>query len=117
MSIEKLKTPALRTKLQVFKTSARGWGVRTLHDLPSGTFVCVYVGNLYHPVEGNKQGKDFGDEYLADLDFIELVENSKEGYESDAKDLEGSKLPKSKKGKRSKKKTKSDSLGKSTLNR
>ena len=43
----------LRCNLQVFKTPDRGWGLRTLHDVPAGTFLCVYVGNLYNGVEGN----------------------------------------------------------------
>jgi histone-lysine N-methyltransferase SETDB1 len=28
-------------------------------------------------------GKNYGDEYLAELDYIEVVEKLKEGYESD----------------------------------
>uniref|UniRef100_W5MU49 Histone-lysine N-methyltransferase SETDB2 n=1 Tax=Lepisosteus oculatus TaxID=7918 RepID=W5MU49_LEPOC len=35
----------LRVKLQVFRTLDRGWGVRCLHDLDQGTFVCTYAGN------------------------------------------------------------------------
>uniref|UniRef100_A0A0K2T695 Histone-lysine N-methyltransferase eggless n=1 Tax=Lepeophtheirus salmonis TaxID=72036 RepID=A0A0K2T695_LEPSM len=73
----------LRCKLQVFKTERRGWGIRTLHDIPQGGFVCVYVGNLYDNEEANKLGQDFGDEYFAELDMIEAVERRKEGYESD----------------------------------
>ena len=30
-----------------------------------------------------QDGKQYGDEYLAELDFIEVVEGQKEGYESD----------------------------------
>ena len=45
----------LRLNLQVFKTEKRGWGIRTLHDIPGGAFICVYVGNLYTNEEGNKQ--------------------------------------------------------------
>ena len=30
-----------------------------------------------------RQGQDFGDEYFAELDMIEVVEMRKEGYESD----------------------------------
>ncbi|CAB4068677.1 SETDB1 [Lepeophtheirus salmonis] len=67
----------------VFKTERRGWGIRTLHDIPQGGFVCVYVGNLYDNEEANKLGQDFGDEYFAELDMIEAVERRKEGYESD----------------------------------
>ncbi|XP_031112413.1 probable inactive histone-lysine N-methyltransferase SUVR2 isoform X1 [Ipomoea triloba] len=34
-------------KLQVFMTSeGKGWGLRTLEDLPRGTFVCEYVGEV-----------------------------------------------------------------------
>ena len=51
--------------------------MRTLHDIPKGTFICTYVGNLYGGEEGNRVGKNFGDEYFADLDMIEVVENAK----------------------------------------
>ena len=73
----------LRLNLQVFKTEKRGWGIRTLHDIPGGAFICVYVGNLYTNEEGNKQGVAAGDEYFAELDMIETIERAKEGYESD----------------------------------
>ena len=33
--------------------------------------------------EANENGKEFGDEYLAELDMIETNEQAKEGYESD----------------------------------
>lgn len=33
--------------LQVFFTSeGKGWGLRTLEELPKGTFVCEYVGEV-----------------------------------------------------------------------
>ena len=67
----------------MFKTDRRGWGIRTLCDVPRGGFICIYVGNLYTNEEANKQGQDFGDEYFAELDLIEVVESRKEGYESD----------------------------------
>ena len=73
----------LRLPLQVFKTDRRGWGIRSLADIPAGGFICIYVGNLYTNEEANKQGQDFGDEYFAELDLIEVVESRKEGYESD----------------------------------
>ena len=34
----------------------------------------------------HQDGKQYGDEYLAELDFIEVVERQKEGYESDVED-------------------------------
>lgn len=67
----------------MFKTERRGWGIRTLCHIPKGAFICIYVGNLYTNEEANKQGQDFGDEYFAELDLIEVVEGRKEGYESD----------------------------------
>ena len=34
--------------LQVFSTrEGKGWGLRTLEDLPKGTFVCEYVGIVF----------------------------------------------------------------------
>ncbi|EOY10855.1 hypothetical protein QUC31_009792 [Theobroma cacao] len=34
-------------KLQVFLTGeGKGWGVKTLQDLPKGTFVCEYIGEI-----------------------------------------------------------------------
>ena len=73
----------IRLPLQVFKTDRRGWGIRSLADIPAGGFICIYVGNLYTNEEANKQGQDFGDEYFAELDLIEVVESRKDGYESD----------------------------------
>lgn len=34
-----------------------------------------------------QDGKECGDEYLAELDHIEVVEKTKEGYESDVPEL------------------------------
>jgi len=84
--LNKVAQNPLRLKLQVFKTAKRGWGLRTLNDIPGGTYICNYVGNLYNTQEGNTYGKNFGDEYFADLDLIEIVESKKEGYESDVSD-------------------------------
>lgn len=74
----------LELKLQVFKTNNRGWGIRCLNDIPKGCFICVYAGNLLTEQVANEGGKDHGDEYFAELDYIEVVEKQKEGYESDA---------------------------------
>lgn len=73
----------LRCRLQVFKTEKRGWGIRCLDDLPQGSFVCVYAGQLLNEQGANEDGNQYGDEYLAELDHIEVVEKQKEGYESD----------------------------------
>ncbi|KAJ1703412.1 hypothetical protein LUZ63_003191 [Rhynchospora breviuscula] len=34
----------IKFPLEVFKTKIRGWGVRSLLSIPSGSFVCEYVG-------------------------------------------------------------------------
>ena len=44
------------------------------------------MGNLYTSEEANKQGQNFGDEYFAELDMIEVIERRKDGYESDVSD-------------------------------
>jgi len=69
--------------LQLFKTKNKGWGVRCLNDITKGAFICCYIGNILTDDNATEQGKNYGDEYLADLDFIEVVEKLKEGYEED----------------------------------
>ncbi|XP_027838304.1 histone-lysine N-methyltransferase SETDB1-like isoform X2 [Aphis gossypii] len=68
----------LKTSLQLFLTENKGWGVRTLTDIPKGTFVCTFVGE----VRTENDEAINGDEYSADLDFLKTVEEFKEGYES-----------------------------------
>lgn len=74
---------SLEMKLQVFKTSNRGWGLRCVNDIPKGAFICIYAGHLLTETMANEGGLDAGDEYFADLDYIEVAEQLKEGYESD----------------------------------
>ncbi|XP_045770387.1 uncharacterized protein LOC123870932 isoform X2 [Maniola jurtina] len=73
----------LQLKLQVFKTLNRGWGIRALNDVPKGAFLCIYAGNLLTDATANLDGLNEGDEYLAELDYIEVVEQMKEGFEED----------------------------------
>lgn len=65
-------------QLQLFKTVKRGWGVRTLHDLPMGTFISVYSGEIFTSEQADERGKLLGDEYQADLDFFENINNDSE---------------------------------------
>lgn len=74
----------LQLKLQVFKTSNRGWGIRCLNDIPQGAFICIYAGSLLTEQRANEGGMNDGDEYLAELDYIEIVEKMKEDYEEEA---------------------------------
>ncbi|XP_061584664.1 histone-lysine N-methyltransferase SETMAR [Cololabis saira] len=36
----------LQASVQVFHTGDKGWGARTLEDIPCGTFVCEYAGEV-----------------------------------------------------------------------
>ncbi|KAH8285438.1 hypothetical protein KR054_009192, partial [Drosophila jambulina] len=74
---------SLEMKLQVFKTSNRGWGLRCVNDIPKGAFICIYAGHLLTETMANEGGQDAGDEYFADLDYIEVAEQLKEGYEEE----------------------------------
>ncbi|XP_074026625.1 histone-lysine N-methyltransferase eggless [Leptinotarsa decemlineata] len=71
-------------KLQVFKTHNRGWGIRCLNDVPQGSFICIYAGTLHTEAMANEDGMAYGDEYFAELDYIETVEKFKEDYEAEA---------------------------------
>ncbi|XP_048822391.1 histone-lysine N-methyltransferase EHMT1 isoform X3 [Lagopus muta] len=55
----------LRTRLQLYRTQKMGWGVRTMQDIPLGTFVCEYVGELISDSEADVREED---SYLFDLD-------------------------------------------------
>ena len=70
----------------MFKTRKRGWGICCLDDIPKGQFICVYTGNVLNEQRADEDGKKNGDEYLADLDLIEVVEDLKLGYESSVED-------------------------------
>nr|XP_037291703.1 LOW QUALITY PROTEIN: histone-lysine N-methyltransferase EHMT1-like [Rhipicephalus microplus] len=51
--------------LQLFRTQEKGWGVRTLQDIPQGAFVCEYVGEMLSDSEADKREADV---YLFDLE-------------------------------------------------
>ncbi|KAM4877657.1 histone-lysine N-methyltransferase EHMT1 isoform 2-T2 [Thomomys bottae] len=55
----------LRARLQLYRTEDMGWGVRSLQDIPLGTFVCEYVGELISDTEADVREED---SYLFDLD-------------------------------------------------
>ncbi|VAH86214.1 unnamed protein product [Triticum turgidum subsp. durum] len=48
-------------RLQVFKTTSMGWGVRSLDFIPTGRFVCEYIGELLDNEDAQERGND---EYL-----------------------------------------------------
>uniref|UniRef100_A0A8D0GCM3 SET domain bifurcated histone lysine methyltransferase 1 n=1 Tax=Sphenodon punctatus TaxID=8508 RepID=A0A8D0GCM3_SPHPU len=85
MCTNRLVQHGLQVRLQLFKTQNKGWGIRCLDDIAKGSFVCIYAGKILTDDFADKEGLEMGDEYFANLDHIESVENFKEGYESDTK--------------------------------
>ena len=50
--------------------------MRALHDVPRGSFLCVYVGSMITDTTANQEGKiSGGDDYYAELDYIEVSLN------------------------------------------
>ncbi|KAF8796328.1 Histone-lysine N-methyltransferase SETDB1 like protein [Argiope bruennichi] len=78
----------MKVRLQMFKTKRKGWGIRCLDDIEAGAFICIYAGQLLTEQGADEDGNLFGDEYLAELDHIEVAEKLKEGYESGVSDIE-----------------------------
>ncbi|KAH7859861.1 hypothetical protein Vadar_006392 [Vaccinium darrowii] len=46
----------IQIQLEIFKTKLRGWGVSSLTAIPSGSFICEYIGELLE-AERLKKGK------------------------------------------------------------
>ncbi|XP_067087415.1 histone-lysine N-methyltransferase EHMT1a [Osmerus mordax] len=55
----------LRVHLQLYKTKKMGWGVRVLQDIPQGSFICEYVGEIITDAEAD--GREI-DSFLFTLD-------------------------------------------------
>ncbi|XP_073987108.1 histone-lysine N-methyltransferase G9a isoform X1 [Rhodnius prolixus] len=58
----------MKVKLQLIKTKDKNWGVITLRDIPSGTYVCEYIGEIISDLEADTREDD---SYLFDLDSRE----------------------------------------------
>lgn len=57
--------------LEIFKTTAKGWGVRCTVAISRGTFVACYRGELLDPQGAERRGRNYdvvGQTYLFDLD-------------------------------------------------
>ncbi|GMI95637.1 hypothetical protein HRI_003233000 [Hibiscus trionum] len=55
----------IKFQLEIFKTESRGWGVRSLNSIPSGSFICEYAGELLEDREAEERKGN--DEYLFDI--------------------------------------------------
>ncbi|KAL9246883.1 hypothetical protein vseg_020364 [Gypsophila vaccaria] len=55
----------IKLPLEIFKTESRGWGVRCLSSIPSGSFICEYIGEMLDDKEAEQRVGS--DEYLFDI--------------------------------------------------
>ncbi|PIA52357.1 hypothetical protein AQUCO_01000310v1 [Aquilegia coerulea] len=55
----------IRFRLEIFKTRSKGWGVRSLSSIPSGSFICEYTGEFLQEREAEKRTGN--DQYLFDV--------------------------------------------------
>lgn len=61
----------IRTKLEVFRTESKGWGLRACEHILRGTFVCQYIGEVLDQQEANKRRTQYGEDgcsYIHDVD-------------------------------------------------
>ncbi|KAL9231170.1 hypothetical protein vseg_006427 [Gypsophila vaccaria] len=55
----------MKLPLEIFKTESRGWGVRCLSSISSGSFICEYIGELLDDKQAEQRAGN--DEYLFDI--------------------------------------------------
>ncbi|KAK4256206.1 hypothetical protein QN277_009102 [Acacia crassicarpa] len=74
----------IKFPLEIYKTDKRGWGVRSLRSIPSGRFVCEYIGELLEDKEAEERSGH--DEYLFDIggNLIKDALDSGGGFTIDA---------------------------------
>ena len=76
-------------RLQLFKASVKkGWGLRCLDDIAKGAFICIYTGHVMTEEQSDIRGKELGDEYFAELDFIECLKRFRLGDNNSGSDSE-----------------------------
>ena len=54
----------ITARLQVFRAYGMGWGVRAAQEIPKGSFVCEYIGEIISDSEAETRE----DSYLFDLE-------------------------------------------------
>lgn len=62
---------------QLFKTETKGWSIRALCDIPKGSFVCEYVGEIISDEEAERREDD---SFLFDLDNRNYFRNNVFAY-------------------------------------
>ncbi|UJR10001.1 hypothetical protein I4U23_014224 [Adineta vaga] len=82
----RLAQQGLFVHLQLFKDKSKGWGLRTLHDLPRGTFICQYIGELLTSDQGHERAQTMDDKYQTSLDLVRQVRYEISDEDMDADD-------------------------------
>lgn len=59
--------------LEIFKTKKCGWGLRCINDLPKGTFVTCYFGDVLPERNVNARAEEFGDTYFFNMNITRKV--------------------------------------------
>ncbi|KAJ3680613.1 hypothetical protein LUZ60_016891 [Juncus effusus] len=86
--LNRVSQNGMKFKLQIFKTEKMGWGVRSLNFIPSGSFVCEYIGELLNDEEAQKRDND---EYLFSIGNNYFDEKLWEGLKTSIPALQKSK--------------------------
>ncbi len=79
----------LKVHLEVFKTTDKGWGLRSWDPIRAGTFICEYAGEVIDKVKG-KQGGEEGDNDEYVFDTARVYGSFKWNYEPGLLDEESS---------------------------
>lgn len=72
----------LKSRLEVFKTGNRGWGLRSWDSIRAGSFICEYAGEVKD--KGNLRGNQEEDEYV--FDTSRVFNSFKWNYEAELVD-------------------------------
>eukprot|EP00210_Caulerpa_lentillifera_P008500 g8108.t1 len=84
----RITSQGVRYPLEVFKTREKGWGVRSSVDIPTGAFVCEYIGR----VVTDDEAEDVVDSsYLYSLDHFFLLQE--QIISGELKDIDASSVP------------------------
>ncbi|KAG9129063.1 hypothetical protein Leryth_016887 [Lithospermum erythrorhizon] len=60
----------LKVRLEVFKTTNRGWGLRSWHPIRGGGFICEYAGEVIDASKVNELASEYEDNYIFDATRI-----------------------------------------------
>ncbi|RAL48602.1 hypothetical protein DM860_000922 [Cuscuta australis] len=62
----RMSQAGLKSRLEVFKTKNRGWGLRSWDPIRSGGFICEYAGEVMDASRAGEYASESGDSYMFD---------------------------------------------------